>query len=658
MRFFLFLMVFSFLSIPIHAQPEGTPFIAWSPDGSKLAVGQGTEVQILDSETLTPLMVISDLNEQQAEPAWRPDGTRLAIANGLDVEIWNVETASRLSTYQYYSPDMAPETLVNVTAVLWSPDGKSIAATVAAIIFIWDVETGVKTYELSGEWGWITHSAWVSENQILIAEEGAYVEMIDVTSGDSLWILLTGIGEFGIPYITAFDYQPINEQILVGRDTGRVTVWEEPGDDPYQNEVGAMDMGDIEMESYPTSLDWQPTGDYIVGGSGDGTIRIWDAELGYQQNILLVGRDVDIRSVRWSPDGHKLAYGTPDGNIEFVSPVCTVTTRFGVNLRRGPGENFDADGSAAVDQPLAATGQVAGNDGFIWWRVPGGRWVREDLVLEDEYCRLLPSVDIENSIAAQIARVCNVTVLSRSVLYYIPSVDSEETYVSNSGEILQAQFTFFNENAFWYGTTKGWIKSDLVSAEEDCNRIPGADVYQAFPDSGSGPDTCELTADQDLNIRRDPNSESRIVATLTTGQTEYAEGYYTSEDGFIWWRVYVAENGWIREDLVTEAQDCFDLPQLEWQFTPDVTATPYMTPTPAASSCQITAQRDINLRFEPRPDAAKIGKLHAGESKTVDARHPDADFDTWWRLTSGEWVRQDLVEADENCRLLPVIETP
>lgn len=85
---------------------------------------------------------------------------------------------------------------------------------------------------------------------------------------------------------------------------------------------------------------------------------------------------------------------------ELVNPpeiVCNVTTRYGVNLRTGPGDGYAQTGSRPYNDTFAVDAQFFGADGYIWWRVgdgsiDNGLWVREDLVTEQGACNSLPTV--------------------------------------------------------------------------------------------------------------------------------------------------------------------------------------------------------------------------------------------------------------------------
>lgn len=75
------------------------------------------------------------------------------------------------------------------------------------------------------------------------------------------------------------------------------------------------------------------------------------------------------------------------------SSVCQLMTRTPANIRSGPGAEYEQIASRRFDEPLAADGQIRGGDGFIWWRLIPGFWVREDAVREDDTCFTLPVVE-------------------------------------------------------------------------------------------------------------------------------------------------------------------------------------------------------------------------------------------------------------------------
>jgi hypothetical protein len=74
---------------------------------------------------------------------------------------------------------------------------------------------------------------------------------------------------------------------------------------------------------------------------------------------------------------------------EDAMAACTVNAA-NANLRGGPGTNYDVRGSLTAD--AEAVGQAQGADGFIWWQLADGSWVRSDVAFEEGACETLPTV--------------------------------------------------------------------------------------------------------------------------------------------------------------------------------------------------------------------------------------------------------------------------
>ena len=81
---------------------------------------------------------------------------------------------------------------------------------------------------------------------------------------------------------------------------------------------------------------------------------------------------------------------TIDLEVRRSTLICNLNSAVEVNLRSGPGTNFDRVGALAANTPTAAIAQTQGTDGFIWWQVENGAYVREDVVQEDGMCNALP----------------------------------------------------------------------------------------------------------------------------------------------------------------------------------------------------------------------------------------------------------------------------
>lgn len=76
---------------------------------------------------------------------------------------------------------------------------------------------------------------------------------------------------------------------------------------------------------------------------------------------------------------------------------CTVTGA-NVNLRTGPGTNFGVAGTLSAT--ANAVGQATGADGFVWFNLDSGNWVRSDVVTAEGDCASLPAAAVPEAPAA------------------------------------------------------------------------------------------------------------------------------------------------------------------------------------------------------------------------------------------------------------------
>ncbi len=85
-------------------------------------------------------------------------------------------------------------------------------------------------------------------------------------------------------------------------------------------------------------------------------------------------------------------------------------------------------------------------------------------------------------------------------------------------------------------------------------------------------------------------------------------------------------------------------------------------PAPEASApagdCSVTpaGNQTVNLRSGPGTSFASVGTLRAGETAAVDGQAPGSTGAMWYHLTSGSWVRSDVVTATGSCASLPMME--
>ena len=121
--------------------------IAYSPDGTRLAVAGGIGIWLYDTQTGEALDLLTGHTSLVYSVSFSPDGQSLASGsrNGT-VRIWDVNTGRQLRTLTEHTS--------YVFSVSFSPDGQTLASGNGdKTVRIWDVNTGSHLRTLTGHTG-------------------------------------------------------------------------------------------------------------------------------------------------------------------------------------------------------------------------------------------------------------------------------------------------------------------------------------------------------------------------------------------------------------------------------------------------------------------------------------------------------------------------
>lgn len=103
-------------------------------------------------------------------------------------------------------------------------------------------------------------------------------------------------------------------------------------------------------------------------------------------------------SMTFTPDSRLLLFSNSAG-IGLVGvpndALCTITASSTVNTRQLPTTQSAQQEALLAGSDHFADGQTTGSDGFVWWRLLDGRWVRSDVVQAAANCDELPQVEPE-----------------------------------------------------------------------------------------------------------------------------------------------------------------------------------------------------------------------------------------------------------------------
>ena len=279
--------------------------VAYSPDGSRLAVGSSVGVWIYDIESgkvldLFPMYGVSCM-------AFSPDGKTLVSGSRQHhLVLWDIAAGEHLRTFinAYHS---------NVYSVAFSPDGKTlVSGHDNGFICLWEIATGKSSNYYFNIWGEegtelmpyhigairsITFSPDGKTLVILCKGRDDAVHLWDATTGRYIRCLFVTGGEENSIESTAF--RPDGRTVAVGLGFDGIDLWDTKTDKLHQSLNGHHRWGVL-------SLAFSPEGAMLASGGEDKIVNLWDMETKTHLQSFR-GHKGDVFSVAFSPDGKTFA---------------------------------------------------------------------------------------------------------------------------------------------------------------------------------------------------------------------------------------------------------------------------------------------------------------------------------------------------------------
>ncbi len=332
--------------LPEHAKARlgkgyVTRSVAYSPDGTRLAVATDIGVWLYDTSTHEEVALLSGHMQGVFNVAFSPDGTLIASASGWEdasVRLWDAATGAQKMVL-----DGGPHW---VDSIAFSPDGKTLASTARhSGLKFWDTVTGEEKRVLRTLWD-IELVAYSPDGATLASAVGFLnntVRLWDLATGTEKLAIVLGDSE-SVAHIA---FSPDGKTLaIVGSSGSNYNIY---FCDPVTGGKNQILTG---HDYRITSIAFSPNSKTFASSDkwGDFPIRLWDVATG-RHSYYLAGDTRRIEDITFSPDGTTIAGVTSndDGNLHFwdVNTGARTATVTG-HIKTVDHIAFTADGTMLV----------------------------------------------------------------------------------------------------------------------------------------------------------------------------------------------------------------------------------------------------------------------------------------------------------------------
>ena len=189
----------------------------WNSDGRFVAVGNQYGIEVYDVWTGKCLAKIPPRIRYATCLAWSPENSFLAIGEGC-IRLWNTAT----ERYEVMLEGSGP----HITAMAWSRDARLLAAADRRGVSVWNVETGDRIIELPAHTNMVTSLSWSYDSHYLAMP--VYLRGTHVQTGLTVFDAQSGnvVFETECPPVSALRFHPSGlGDFLLTKAHGEVRIW-------------------------------------------------------------------------------------------------------------------------------------------------------------------------------------------------------------------------------------------------------------------------------------------------------------------------------------------------------------------------------------------------------------------------------------------------
>ena len=300
---------------PTYTQPPAVNGLAYSPDGSLLAVGGYKEILVHKSDGSEIVARLLGKSERIIGLRFTPDGKTLVAVGGTparfgEVQVWDLESRTLLRSIMSTTDTLFGGAL--------SPDGKFVCVGAADKgVRVFELATGKELFKAGHHEDWVLDAVFGIDGKRVVtvgrdraaklanAETGAFLENVNLLR-DQLYaikrhprrdyVLIGGLDR--VPYLYTMD-RP--RALKIADDSTLVREFEEQKATIY-------------------SLAFSPDGNRIAVGGMSDEVPIYDTESG-DRVATLAETTEGVFVIEFHPQGGQVAVSGFDGRVRVFDPA-------------------------------------------------------------------------------------------------------------------------------------------------------------------------------------------------------------------------------------------------------------------------------------------------------------------------------------------------